>query len=137
MFTGLSVADNLGVFGHGAPTDTVFDVFPELRDKESQLAGTLSGGERQMLALARLLLMPGEALLLDEASGGLAVGAIERLYAVIDDLATPERAIVVVEQYHSDILRRADLVYVLARGAVAWVGEPGELKGGTLPAAFA
>ena len=75
-------------------------------------------------------------MLLDEASRGRSVGAVERLYAVLDDLATPERTIVVVEQYQPDILRRADLVYVLSRGEVAWAGEPGELAAGRLPTAF-
>ncbi|CAB4869915.1 unannotated protein [freshwater metagenome] len=136
VFHGLTVAENLAVFGQGIAPDPVFEVFPELRDKASRLAGTLSGGERQMVALGRLLLRPGQALLLDEASRGLSVGAVERLYAVLDDLATPERTIVVVEQYQPDILRRADLVYVLSRGEVAWAGEPGELAAGRLPTAF-
>lgn len=137
VFPGLSVAENLSLFGHGAPADPVYAVFPELVGTGERRASTLSGGERQMLALGRLLLRPGAALLLDEVSNGLSVGAIERLYGVIGDLATPDRVIIVVEQYQPDILRRADLVYVLSRGELAWAGEPSELTTGPLPAALA
>jgi branched-chain amino acid transport system ATP-binding protein len=136
VFADMSVAENLAVFGHGASTEPAYAVFPELVGKEGQRAGTLSGGERQMLALSRLLLAPGDALLLDEVSSGLSVGAIGRLYAVIAELATPRRTIVVVEQYQPDVVRRADVIYALARGEVAWAGEPGELRAGSLPLAF-
>jgi branched-chain amino acid transport system ATP-binding protein len=137
VFAALSVAENLSLFGGGAPADPVYELFPELADKRGQRAGTLSGGERQMLALGRLLLRPGHALLLDEASTGLSAGAVERLYGVVDELATPDRVIVVVEQYLPEVIRRADLIYVLARGEVAWAGEPSELGTEPLPAAFA
>jgi len=114
----------------------VYSAFPELATKGAQGAGTLSGGERQMLALARLLLRPGEALLLDEVTSGLSVGAIGRLHRLIDELATPQRVIVMAEQYQPDIVRRADLVYVLSRGEVAWAGESVELASGPIPAAL-
>jgi branched-chain amino acid transport system ATP-binding protein len=133
VFYDLSVADNLALFGNGASPDPVYAAFPELAGKARQRANTLSGGERQMLALGGLLLRPGDALLLDEASRGLSAGAVERLYRVLGDLATPERTIVVVEQYHPDILRRADLIYVLSRGELAWAGESSELSMGPLP----
>lgn len=136
VFFDLSVAENLALFGHGAPLEPVYAAFPELAGKGGQRAGTLSGGERQMLALGRLLLRPGAALLLDEVSRGLSAGAVERLYRVLDDLATPDRTIVVVEQYQPNILRRADLIYVLSRGELAWAGEPSELTTGALPAAL-
>lgn len=134
VFLDLSVAENLALFGDGASPEPVYAAFPELSGKGRQRASTLSGGERQMLALGGLLLRPGAALLLDEVSRGLSASAIERLYRVLDDLATPDRTIVVVEQYHPDILRRADLIYVLSRGALAWAGERSELNAGPLPA---
>lgn len=134
VFAGLSVADNLALFAQGVALNEVFATFPELVGKGRQLAGTLSGGERQMLALARLLLRPGTALLLDEVTSGLSVGAIDRLHHVIDKLASPDRVIVIAEQYQPDILRRADLVYALSRGELAWAGEARELVGGSLPA---
>jgi branched-chain amino acid transport system ATP-binding protein len=136
VFAGLSVADNLALFASGQSLEPVYATFPELVDKGEQRAGTLSGGERQMLALARLLLRPGAALLLDEATSGLSAGAIDRLYDVIDALTSPERVIVLTEQYQPDIVRRADLVYVLSRGDLAWAGEPHELTSGSLPAAL-
>ena len=136
VFPALSVAENLALFGDGAAADPVYELFPELADKAHQRAGTLSGGERQMVALGRLLLRPGTAILLDEATTGLAAGAVDRLYGVLDQMATPERVIVVVEQYQPDILRRADLVYVLARGELAWAGEGSELANGPTPDAL-
>jgi branched-chain amino acid transport system ATP-binding protein len=135
VFARLSVAENLALLARGSSLAPLYATFPELADKGGQLAGTLSGGERQMLALAPLLLRPGAAILLDEVTSGLSVGAIERLHRVIDELATPERVIVIAEQFQPDLVRRADLVYVLTRGEVAWAGEAGELAG-TLPAAL-
>ena len=137
VFADMSVDDNLALFGRGAPHDAVYAAFPALAGKGDHKASTLSGGERQMVALGRLLLQPGAALLVDEISRGLSASAVERVYGVLDDLATPDRTIVVVEQYHHDILRRADLIYVLARGEVAWAGESGELTAGSLPSAMA
>lgn len=136
VFLDMSVQENLAVFGHGASVAPVYAAFPELEGKAEQRASTLSGGERQMLALARLLLKAGDALLLDEASTGLSVGAIDRLYEVIAELATPQRTVVIVEQYLPDIIRHADLIYVLARGKVAWLGEPSELSNGSRPTAL-
>jgi branched-chain amino acid transport system ATP-binding protein len=133
VFLDLSVAENLALFGKGLSTDPVYAAFPELSAKTGQRAGTLSGGERQLLALGRLLLGPGQALLLDEVSRGLAAGAAERLYHVLSELASPERTIVVVEQYQTDIIRHADLVYVMSRGELSWAGEHSELSGGRLP----
>ncbi len=134
VFAGLSVAENLSIFARGASIDRVHAVFPELASRGAQRASTLSGGERQMLALAPILLRPGAALLLDEVTSGLSVGAAERLHRVIDELATPQRVIVVAEQYQPDIVRRADLVYVLSRGELAWAGEASELVSGPPPA---
>ncbi len=136
VFLEMSVEENLRLFGGGASVAPVYEAFPELEHKGDQRASTLSGGERQMLALTRLLLQPGDALLLDEASSGLSVGAIERFYSVIADLATPRRTIVIVEQYQPDIVRRADVIYVLARGELLWAGEPSELAAGSLPPVF-
>jgi branched-chain amino acid transport system ATP-binding protein len=137
VFTALSVAENLALFGGGVEFDAVYDVFPELAGKEDRRAGTLSGGERQMLALARVLLRPGSVIALDEVSRGLSAGAVARLYRALDALVTPARVIVLVEQYLPDIARRADLVYVLRRGELAWAGERSEVGHGPLPAELA
>jgi ABC-type branched-subunit amino acid transport system ATPase component len=113
--------------------DAVAAVFPELTRLAGRRVSSLSGGERQMVALARLLLRPGDAVLLDEATRGLAPGAVARLYAALTDLVSPQRTVVVVEQYQSEILRRADIVFVMSRGGVAWAGERSEVAGGRLP----
>lgn len=136
VFADMSVDENLDLIADGAPHDAVYAVFPDLTDRRSQRAGTLSGGERQQLALACLILRPGSAVLVDELSNGLSPANFDRVYGVLRDLAGPERSIVVVEQYQSDILRRADFVYVLSRGELAWAGERSELAEGLLPAAL-
>jgi len=133
VFPGLSVAENLALFGRRASADAAYAAFPELVGKEGRRAATLSGGERQMLAVARVLLRPGSVIALDEVSRGLSAGAVARLHGALDALATPERVIIIVEQYLPDIARRADLVYVLRRGELAWAGERSELGHGPLP----
>jgi branched-chain amino acid transport system ATP-binding protein len=80
-----------------------------------------------MLAVSRGLLRPGDVVLLDEASRGLAPDAVRRLYGAITELVASGRAAVVVEQYAREVLSRADVVYVLRRGDVAFAGEPAEL----------
>jgi branched-chain amino acid transport system ATP-binding protein len=130
VFATLSVRDNLAVFGDGGASDPALAVFPVLRDRLGQRAGSLSGGERQMLSLSRALLRPAQVLLLDELSRGLAPQVVTRLYDVVADLARePGRSVLLVEQYVGQALRLADIAYVLRRGEVAFVGEPGELTG--------
>jgi branched-chain amino acid transport system ATP-binding protein len=134
IFTTMSVRENLDVFsGHTGEFDVAFDAFPVLRQRLTQQAGSLSGGEQQMLAMSHALLSRPRLLLLDEISLGLAPRVTRRLFDVVRDLATGGTTVVLVEQYHSDALRLADVVYVLARGDVAFAGEPGELAGRTLP----
>jgi branched-chain amino acid transport system ATP-binding protein len=80
-----------------------------------------------MLALARPVLRPGPAILLDEVSRGLSPVVVSRLADIIAGLAGSDRTIIMVEQYLHDALRLADIVYVLRRGEVAFAGEPDEL----------
>jgi branched-chain amino acid transport system ATP-binding protein len=131
IFPALSVSDNLRIM-LGSDDDArerALTSFPVLRDRESQVAGTLSGGEQQMLALAPAVGFDAQLLLVDEPSLGLAprlVGAIEQ---TLRDLHERDgRTILLVEQYAAHVLRSADLVYVLARGRLVWAGEPGELR---------
>ena len=134
VFATLSVHDNLEVFaGRGADLSVAFDAFPILRERRAQQAGSLSGGEQQMLAMSRALLTKPRLLLLDEISIGLAPRVTRLLFDVVADLARSGTTVVLVEQYLSDALRLADVVYVLARGEVAFAGEPGELEGRDLP----
>lgn len=135
VFPGMTVEENLRLFAGGGPLDAAgvdraLDVFPELGRHLDQPAGTMSGGERQMLALSRVFIRPGRAVLVDELSRGLSRDATARCYSALADLAGPDRALVVVEQYVDDVLRIAGLVYVLTRGVVTFAGEPGELSAG-------
>jgi branched-chain amino acid transport system ATP-binding protein len=127
VFGELTVAENLAVLGSGHAIDPVLELFPELAGHLEQPAATLSGGEQQMLALSRLFLRPGYAVLVDELSRGLSPAVTARCYAALGDVASPERVVVIVEQYLHDVIRLADIVYVMARGRVTFAGEPTEL----------
>src|SRR2546421_3109866 len=136
IFPGLDVRENLEI-GVRAGTDgesrrdrmeRVLDTFPRLRGRLSQRAGTLSGGEQQMLALSRAFLGNPRVLLLDEISMGLAPRIVEQLFESVAELRDRGLTIVLVEQYLTYALRLADICYVLAKGRVEFVGEPGELR---------
>jgi branched-chain amino acid transport system ATP-binding protein len=122
ILPGLTVRDNLKLSKAGT------DRFPLLAERLDQQAGTLSGGEQQMLALARALASDPALLLLDEPSLGLAPRVLQFIDRTIDQLQTERRTVLWVEQYASHVLRRADLVYILGRGRVVWAGEPAELR---------
>src|SRR3954470_200831 len=136
IFPGLSVQDNLAVFAADEPERArlpeVFAAFPVLNERLEQRAGSLSGGEQQMLAMSRVLLQRPRLLLLDEVSFGLAPQVTGQLLDVVEELAR-ECTVVLVEQYVEDALRLADVVYVLDRGSVVFAGEPSELRGDALP----
>jgi branched-chain amino acid transport system ATP-binding protein len=126
----LSVAENLRVTVHGRSVlDDVYERFPILADRLAQPAGTLSGGEQQMLALARALDDDIRLLLVDEPSLGLAPKMVSMVEETLRDLhGRRGTAIVWVEQYAARVLSLADVVYILGRGQVVWAGEPGELQ---------
>jgi branched-chain amino acid transport system ATP-binding protein len=131
IMPGLTVSDNLRLAlpREQASVDVVFERFPILKDRLQQPAGTLSGGEQQMLALARAFGERPQVLLVDEPSLGLAprlVGMIERTLRHLHDKRG--RTIVWVEQYAARVLAVADVVYILGRGRVVWAGEPAELR---------
>lgn len=139
LFASMSVADNLllGAFqrhrhGHRDHADTmgqVFAVFPRLAERQGQLAATLSGGERQMLAMGRALMAKPRLLLLDEPSLGLAPRVVGEIFGVIDGLRSQGVAILLVEQNARAALRLADYGYVMETGAIALEGRGGELAG--------
>lgn len=132
IFPALTVRDNLrlALGGDLAARDRVLARFPVLADRAGQIAGTLSGGEQQMLALAPAVGFEPSVLLVDEPSLGLAPKLVATVEETLRDLhASSGGAIVLVEQYAAPVLRLADLIYVLARGRVAWAGEPAELRG--------
>jgi branched-chain amino acid transport system ATP-binding protein len=128
VFPDLTVRDNLEVFADSSDGwDAAFEVFPILAQRLDQLAGLMSGGEQQMLAMSRALLRRPRLLLLDEISFGLAPRVTRQLLAVVADLASRGVSVVLVEQHRSDALRLADVVYVLRHGEITFAGEPGEL----------
>jgi branched-chain amino acid transport system ATP-binding protein len=138
VFPALTVEDNLRVAHHSAPAELagpwaawlgeITTLFPKLRDRLSQAAGSLSGGEQQMLAVCRSLVGDPQVVLFDELSMGLAPLVVAELFERVAALRDSGRTIVLVEQYLTYALDLADICYVLAKGRVAWVGEPGELK---------
>jgi len=131
IFNDLSVRDNLEVFTDSrdvtAAAAEAFAAFPILRERLPQRAGSLSGGEQQMLAMSRALLRRPRLLLLDEISFGLAPRITRQLFDVVAELARSGVTVVMVEQYLADALRLADVAYVLGRGELTFAGEPAEL----------
>jgi branched-chain amino acid transport system ATP-binding protein len=138
IFPSLSVKENLELIVRAAPAngvprgerlEEVLTIFPRLRERLSQRAGTMSGGEQQMLALTRAFLASPEVLLMDEISMGLAPQLVEALFDAVSVLRARGMTIVLVEQFLTYALRFADLCYVLSKGRVSFVGEPAELRG--------
>ncbi len=137
LFTGMSVEDNLvlGAFplrraGRGerrALLEEVFGIFPRLRERRGQLAGTLSGGERQMLALGRALMGRPRLLLLDEPSLGLAPIVVREIFQVLVRLRAQGVAILLVEQNARAALQVADEGFVLETGEVTLAGAAAAL----------
>jgi len=131
IFPSLSVAENLklAIDGTGAGLGRVFEHFPVLEQRRTQLAGTLSGGEQQMLSLARAVGADPVLLMADELSLGLAPKLVAQINDTLKQLHEKERrTILMVEQYATHALRVADIVYILGRGKLVWAGEPDELR---------
>lgn len=139
LFGEMSVEDNLqlGAFmrhrlGHRDSSETmtqVFDIFPRLKERRNQLAGTLSGGERQMLAVGRALMAKPKLLMLDEPSLGLAPLIVREIFRVIFELKQTGVSILLVEQNARAALQVADYGYVLETGELAMEGPSSELIG--------
>ena len=131
VFPNLSVDDNLVVAtSSGASLERVrevaFTLFPRLSQRRRQLAGTLSGGEKQMLALARGLGTDPAVLLVDELSMGLAPLVVESLYEAVAEIARSGVSVLVVEQFATIGLRYATTVHVMAHGSMTYSGPSSE-----------
>ena len=135
VFPGMTVTENLDM---GAYTrrdkaaiaedfDRVFGLFPRLLERKKQIAGTMSGGEQQMLAIGRSLMSRPKLLLLDEPSMGLAPMLIQQIFSIISEIAEQGTTILVVEQNAKQALSRADRAYVLETGRIVKSGTGAEL----------
>jgi branched-chain amino acid transport system ATP-binding protein len=130
VFPSLTVRENLALqAGSGGRDglDRAVDAFPRLGERLSQTAGTLSGGEQQMLALARAYVANPRVMLLDEVSMGLAPKIVDEIFVFLDRLAHEGSSLLLVEQYVTRALALADYVYLMNRGAIAYCAEPSEL----------
>jgi branched-chain amino acid transport system ATP-binding protein len=140
VFPTLSVEDNLtlGAFPRltgarpkgdvAADRERAFSLFPRLKERRSQLAGTLSGGEQQMLAMGRALMLRPEILLLDEPSMGLAPKLVEEVFRIIRQLKEERVTMLLVEQFAMAALGVADHAYVLENGRIRFQGPAAQLR---------
>ncbi|HEV3363716.1 MAG TPA: ABC transporter ATP-binding protein [Acidimicrobiia bacterium] len=131
VFPSLTVRENLRLFCRSGDEDGALErareAFPRLGERLDQVAGTMSGGEQQMLALARAYIGRPRFVLLDEVSMGLAPRVVDEIFEFLHRLAAEGCALLLVEQYVTKALALADHVYTLARGRIAFAGEPAEL----------
>jgi len=135
IFPGMTVTENLNM---GAYTrkdkaamdedyDRVFGLFPRMQERQKQVAGTLSGGEQQMLAIGRALMSRPKLLMLDEPSMGLAPMLIQQIFDIITEISQQGTTILVVEQNAKQALTRSDRAYVLETGTIVKTGTGAEL----------
>ncbi|MGN6324743.1 ABC transporter ATP-binding protein [Pseudolysinimonas sp.] len=135
VFPGMTVAENLdmGTFGRkdrsgiAADLERVFTLFPRLKERRTQVGGTMSGGEQQMLAIGRSLMSSPRLLLLDEPSMGLAPQFIRQIFTIIAEIAKQGTTILLVEQNANQALARSDRAYVLETGTITKTGPGREL----------
>ncbi|MDD2459059.1 MAG: ABC transporter ATP-binding protein [Eubacteriales bacterium] len=137
VFTQLSVQENLemGAFTRkdknnlAQDYEAIFQRFPRLYERRKQLAGTLSGGEQQMLAIGRALMSKPKLLLMDEPSMGLSPILVQEIFKIIRDVRDTGTTVLLVEQNAQEALKIADRAYVLETGTVAAQGPAAELLG--------
>jgi branched-chain amino acid transport system ATP-binding protein len=140
VFGPLSVEDNLllGAYNHlpmffgfrskaATELEKVYELFPRLKERREQSAGTLSGGEQQMLAIGRALMAKPKVILLDEPSMGLAPVIVQEVFRIIRRLKEAGTTLLLVEQFAKSALEVADYAYVMEHGRIAIAGTPAEL----------
>lgn len=120
----------------GDPIQEATELFPVLGTRQRQTAGSLSGGEQQMLALARAIMSKPRLLMVDEISMGLAPIVVGQLFDALRKIAAAGASLLLVEQYVETALELADYVYVMDKGCIVDVGEPSDLRAGSLAAAY-
>jgi branched-chain amino acid transport system ATP-binding protein len=145
LFPRLSIEDNLriGAFIPAARArfsdqlDWVYNLFPRLKDRRSQLAGTLSGGEQQICAIGRALMSKPKVLLMDEPSAGLAPLVVQQVFELVRKIRAEGLTVLIVEQNVQQVLDVVDRAYLLEVGAIKLSGTAAELKGnGFIRAAY-
>lgn len=138
LFPGLTVEENLRFgylpkrkdkAGYGFALERAFNYFPRLKERRGQAAGTMSGGEQQMLVVARALMSSPRLLIVDELSLGLAPIIVAQLFDIIRDVNAEGTAVLIVEQFVHMALENTDRAYVLAKGAVVLEGRSTDLAG--------
>ncbi|KUI40365.1 ABC transporter ATP-binding protein [Mycobacterium sp. GA-2829] len=137
VFPGMTVTDNLemGCYArrfdtkaeHRERLDWVFETFPRLAERRTQVGGTLSGGEQQMLAIGRALMARPKVLLLDEPSMGLAPMVISQIFKIIAEINAQGTTVLLVEQNAQQALSRSDRAYILETGEITRTGDAREL----------
>ncbi|MCW2608973.1 MAG: branched-chain amino acid transport system ATP-binding protein [Actinomycetota bacterium] len=137
IFPGMTVMENLemGTYARRdrgnfrADLDRVFGLFPRLQERRTQVAGTMSGGEQQMLTIGRALMARPRLLLLDEPSMGLAPKLIQQIFSIIREINTQGTTVLLVEQNAQQALSVADRAYILETGSIVKEGTGRELLG--------
>ncbi len=135
VFTRMTITENLQMGAHirndkpeiAADMDKVFTIFPRLKERRDQLAGTMSGGEQQMLAMGRALMSRPKVLLLDEPSMGLSPIMVDKIFEVVREVYAQGVTILLVEQNASRALQLADRGYVMESGLVTMSGNAREM----------
>jgi branched-chain amino acid transport system ATP-binding protein len=135
VFTRMTIAENLmmGAYVHddkdriGADMERMYGLFPRLKERHQQLAGTLSGGEQQMLAMGRALMSRPQVLLLDEPSMGLSPIMVDKIFEVVNEVSSQGVTVLLVEQNASRALSIADRGYVMESGLISLSGPADQL----------
>jgi branched-chain amino acid transport system ATP-binding protein len=131
IFPTMTVRENLLLFAARGEESVAMDkataAFPRLGERLTQRAGTLSGGEQQMLALARVYITEPRVVLVDEVSLGLAPKIVDEIFEFLRTLVAQGTSLLLVEQYVTRALAMADYVYILKKGRVVFAGEPAEV----------
>jgi branched-chain amino acid transport system ATP-binding protein len=135
VFTRMTITENLQMGAYirsdradiAADIDKVFALFPRLKERRDQLAGTMSGGEQQMLAMGRALMCRPKVLLLDEPSMGLSPIMVDKIFEVVKDVHAQGVTVLLVEQNASRALKIADRAYVMESGLLTMEGAARDL----------